>query len=250
MELTSSSRSRQTGQIRFGWLPSDLQFFNDSRKRPAWTQNLPLSSQKVELYLNLNQSPSQPVRAFRTSAGSWLLTGFSPVPNLEFWGESWPIQTSSAELLSPPRGRLLLLWRGFCLDGGEGSGSELRAEQSLFLQQSLHLLHNKKKDGWSERWGTAERTWTLSHIYPLQAVIAEMECFFQLLLQLCSLPVYSFSELLHLWERLPAPSHGVSLHSCNSHLEFQQKSQLNDEFCSDFISNKFVTCTRLMSEAF
>lgn len=37
-----------------------------------------------------------------------------------------------------------------------------------------------------------------SHIYPLQAVMAEVEPFFQLLLQLCSLLVYSFSELLDL----------------------------------------------------
>lgn len=166
MELAVSSRSRQTGQIWSGWPPSDLQFFNDSRKRPAWTQNLPLSSQKVELYLNLNQSPSQPVRTFRTSAGSWLLTGFSTVPNLEFCGESWPVQTSSAELLSPPRGRLLHLWRAFCLDDGEGSGSELRAEQSLFLQQSLHLLHNKTKMA-GEKGGGQQRGHGRSHISTL-----------------------------------------------------------------------------------
>lgn len=105
------------------------------------------------------------------------------------------------------RSCLVLLWMSFWLDGGKGSRwKELRAEQSLLIQQSVHLLRTTTKEGWSEKLKSAESTGQVWDIYPFQVSITEMNHVFQLLLQLFSFLFYGRSELLNLWNLLPAHS--------------------------------------------
>lgn len=140
----------------------------------------------------------------------------------------------------------MLLWSSFWLEGGGRSRPELRAEQSLLLQQSVHHLHTRRRRGLLRQVGAAaESRWRPADIYPVQAVMAEMELLLQLLLQPSSLLADSLAELLHLCKRLPAPPDGVSLHS---QLPCAISAKPNKMMKLSSISS--ATCTRLMHEAF